>query len=53
MLIFAQNFFGSARRLMGGNSLFMLTMQDPTPPDNAERFAKKIGSALLYTTVLT
>jgi hypothetical protein len=34
---------------MGGDSLFMLTTQDPTPPENAEIFAKKIGSASPYT----
>jgi hypothetical protein len=34
-----------ARRLMGGDSLFMLTTQDPTPPENAKPSAKKIGSA--------
>jgi hypothetical protein len=27
----------------------MLTRQDPTPPENAELFAKKIGSASPYT----
>jgi hypothetical protein len=27
----------------------MLTTQDPTPPENAEPFAKKIGSASPYT----
>jgi hypothetical protein len=48
MLIFSQNFFRSARRLMGGDWLFMLTTQDPTPPENAEPFAKKIGSASPY-----
>jgi hypothetical protein len=45
MLLFSQSFFRSARKLMGGDSLFMLTTQDPTPPENAELFAKKIGSA--------
>jgi hypothetical protein len=34
---------------MGGDSLFTLTMQDFTPPENAKRFAKKIGSASPYT----
>jgi hypothetical protein len=34
---------------MGGDSLFMLTKQDPTPPENAELFVKKIGSASPYT----
>jgi hypothetical protein len=48
MLIFSQNFFRSARKLMGGDSLFMPTTQDLTPPENAELFAKKIGSASLY-----
>jgi hypothetical protein len=27
----------------------MLTTQDATPPDNTELFAKKVGSASLYT----
>jgi hypothetical protein len=27
----------------------MLTTQDPTPPENAKLFAKKIGSASPYT----
>jgi hypothetical protein len=49
VLIFSQNFFRSARTLMGGDSLFMPTKQDSTPPENAELFAKKIGSASLYT----
>jgi hypothetical protein len=48
-LIFSQNFFRSARRLMGGDSPFMLTAQDPTAPENPGRFAKKIGSASVYT----
>jgi hypothetical protein len=48
VLIFSQNFFRSARRLMGGDLLFMLTTQDLTPFENAELFAKKIGSALPY-----
>jgi hypothetical protein len=47
--IFSQNFFRSAHRLMGGDSLFMLTTQDPTPPENAELFAKKIGPVSPYT----
>jgi hypothetical protein len=34
---------------MGGSSSFMLTMQGPTLPENAERFAKKTGSASPYT----
>jgi hypothetical protein len=34
---------------MEGDSLFMLTTQDPIPPENAELFAKKIGSASPYT----
>jgi hypothetical protein len=41
--------FRCPRRLMGGDSLFMLTPQDLTPPENAELFAKKIGSASPYT----
>jgi hypothetical protein len=45
MSIFSQNFFRSARKLMGGDLLFMLTAQDRIPPENAELFAKKIGSA--------
>jgi hypothetical protein len=49
LFIFSQTFFRSARRLMGGDQLFMLTTQDPTPPENTERFAKKIGSASPYT----
>jgi hypothetical protein len=49
VLIFSQNFFHSARRLMGGDSLFMLTAQGPTPPERPELFAKKIGSASPYT----
>jgi hypothetical protein len=49
VLIFSQNFFCSARRLMGGNSLFMLTTQDRTPPEKAPVFTKKIGSASPYT----
>jgi hypothetical protein len=39
----------SAHRLMGGESLFILTTQDSAPPDNAELFAKKIGSPSPYT----
>jgi hypothetical protein len=39
--------------LMGGDSLFMLTTQDRTPPENAELFAKKIGPTSPYATVLT
>jgi hypothetical protein len=42
-------FFGSAGRLMGGDSSFMLTTQDPAPPENAEPFSKKIGSASPHT----
>jgi hypothetical protein len=34
---------------MGGDSLFMLITQDPTPPENTERFAKKIGPVSPYT----
>jgi hypothetical protein len=34
---------------MGGDSLFMLTTQDRTPPENAKLFTKKIGSASPYT----
>jgi hypothetical protein len=34
---------------MGGDSLFMLITQDPTPPENAELSAKKIGSASPHT----
>jgi hypothetical protein len=34
---------------MGGESLFMLTMQDRIPPENAELFTEKTGSASLYT----
>jgi hypothetical protein len=49
VLIFAQSFFRFARNLMGANSLLMLTMQDPMPPENSELFAKKIGSASPYT----
>jgi hypothetical protein len=49
MLIFPQNFFRSARRLMGVDSLFTLTTQGPTWPEKAELFAKKIGSASPYT----
>jgi hypothetical protein len=49
VLILSQNFFRSARRLMAGNSLFMLTTQDLTPPENAELFAQKISSASSYT----
>jgi hypothetical protein len=49
VLIFSQNFFRSTRSLMGGDSLFMLTTQDSTPPENAEPFAKKIGSVSPYT----
>jgi hypothetical protein len=49
VLIFSRNFFPFARRLMGGDSLFVLTAQEPTPPENVERFAKKIGSASAYT----
>jgi hypothetical protein len=49
LLIFLQNFFRSARRLMGGDSLFILTTQDPTPSENAELLAKKSGSASRYT----
>jgi hypothetical protein len=30
-------------------SLFMLTMHDPRPPENAKLFAKKIGSTSPYT----
>jgi hypothetical protein len=30
---------------MGGDWLFMLTKQDPTPPENAELFVMKTGSA--------
>jgi hypothetical protein len=37
------------RRLMGGDSLFMVTTQDLTPPENAELYAKTIGSASPYT----
>jgi hypothetical protein len=40
VLIFSQNLFRSTRRLMGGDSLFMLTTQDPTPPENTELFCK-------------
>jgi hypothetical protein len=47
--IFSQNFFRSASRLMGGDSLFMLTTQGPTPPENTEFFAQTIGSASPYT----
>jgi hypothetical protein len=32
------------RRSLMGDSLFMLTAQDSTPPENAELFAKKIDS---------
>jgi hypothetical protein len=46
--IFSQNFFRFAWRLMG-DSLFILTTQDRTPPENAQLFAKKIGSTSLYT----
>jgi hypothetical protein len=49
MSVFSQNFFRSARRLMGGDYLFMLTAQDPTTLENAEIFVKKIVSALPYT----
>jgi hypothetical protein len=49
VLIFSQNFFRSARRLMGRDSLFMRTTQDHTPPENAEPFAEKISSASPYT----
>jgi hypothetical protein len=45
VLIFSQNFFPSARRLLGEDLLSMLTRQDRTPPEDAELFAKKIGSA--------
>jgi hypothetical protein len=38
VLIFSQKFFLSARLFMGGDSLFMLTTQDPTPRENAELF---------------
>jgi hypothetical protein len=34
---------------MEGDSFFMLTMQDGTPPENAGLFAKTIASASLYT----
>jgi hypothetical protein len=47
--MFSQNFFRAASMLMGGESLFMLTTQDRTPPGNAELFGTKIGSAPLYT----
>jgi hypothetical protein len=36
-------------RLMGRDSLFMLTTQHRTPPENAELFAKRIDSASPYT----
>jgi hypothetical protein len=49
VFIFSYNFFRPARRLIGRDSLFMLTTQDPAPPENAEPCAKKIGSATPYT----
>jgi hypothetical protein len=49
VLILSQNFFRSACRLMRGDSLFTLTVQHPRPPENAELFAKKIGSASPHT----
>jgi hypothetical protein len=48
VLIFSQNFFRSARMLMGRDSLFMMTAQDRTPPENTELFAKKIDAASQY-----
>jgi hypothetical protein len=45
MLIFSQNFFHFTGRLMGEDSLFMLTTQDRTMPEIAELLAKKICSA--------
>jgi hypothetical protein len=48
-LIFSQNFFRRTRRLMGGDSLFMLRTQNRIPPENAELFAKIIDSASPYT----
>jgi hypothetical protein len=49
VLIVSQNVFRSARRLMEAESLFMLTTQDPTSPENAELFPKRIGSTSPYT----
>jgi hypothetical protein len=34
---------------MEGDSLFVLTTQEPIPPENGELFAKKIGSASPHT----
>jgi hypothetical protein len=48
-LMFSQNFFRSDHRLMAGNSLFMLAPENPTTPEKAELFAKKIGSLSPYT----
>jgi hypothetical protein len=45
VIIFSLIFFRSARSLMGRDPLFMLTAQDRTPSENAELFAKKVGSA--------
>jgi hypothetical protein len=41
MFLFSQNFFRSARRLMGGDTFFMLKTQDRTPPENAELLQRK------------
>jgi hypothetical protein len=53
VLMFLQNFFRSARRLMGEDSLFMLTTQDPTPPENAELLQRKLAPPRRPLTVLT
>jgi hypothetical protein len=52
VLIFSQNFFHSARSLVGGDSLFMLAAQDLTPPEDAKLFAKKIASPYTHRTHL-
>jgi hypothetical protein len=48
VLIFSQNFFRSARRLMEADPFFMLTTQDRTSPENSDLFAKKVCSASPY-----
>jgi hypothetical protein len=53
VLIFSQNCFCSPRRLMGRDSLFMLTAQGPTLPENAELLRRKSAPSRRTHTVLT